>query len=40
VVLISRIYVLLAPDVDRKMEEHKPKEQRPKVNENKPVMNE
>lgn len=24
----------------RKMEEHKPKEQRPKANENKPVMNE
>lgn len=34
------ICALLDPDDDRKMEEHKPKEQRPKANENKPVMNE
>jgi len=31
---------LLDPFDDRKMEEHKPKEQRPKASENKPVMNE
>jgi hypothetical protein len=34
------VFNLVVPSDDRKMEEHKPKEQKPKANENKPVMNE